>query len=102
MMKKQRAAMVTKEFLFLWTPPKNRVTVGVRSKPRRRLATTALLGLASVRSARASAANHRESISDIEVTDYARPQHFCGPQGRACGEQKLSPANRVRSVRPLD
>jgi hypothetical protein len=49
--------------LPLSTPSKNRTTVKVRYKLQRRLATTALLGLAPVRSARASAANHRESIS---------------------------------------
>jgi hypothetical protein len=56
-----------------------------------RFATTILLGLASVRSARACAANHRESITayrhddfgaandkvTIEVTDDACPQHSC-------------------------
>jgi hypothetical protein len=58
MMKKKRAAMVTKEIFFpsVSTPSKNRTNVGVRSTRRRRLATTALLGLALVRSARASAA----------------------------------------------
>jgi hypothetical protein len=58
---KQRAAMVTKEILFpsVSTPSKNRTSVGVSSTRQRRLATTALLGLAPVRSARASAADHR-------------------------------------------
>jgi hypothetical protein len=58
--------------------------------------TTALLGSAPARSTRASAANHRESISacrrdDLGVanvnvtsqaTDHACPQHFCAPLGR--------------------
>jgi hypothetical protein len=65
-------------------------------KRQRRLATTALLGLAPARSARASAANHRESISacrrdDLGVAtgnvtskamDHACPQHSCAPPGR--------------------
>ena len=65
MMKKQRAAMVTKEILLpsVSTPSKNRTTVKLSSRRQRRLATTALLDLASARSARACAANHRESIS---------------------------------------
>jgi len=42
-------------------PAKNRTTVGVRFNRRSRLAATALLGLAPVRSARVSAANHREA-----------------------------------------
>ena len=52
MMKKQRAVMVTKEILFpsVSTPSKNRTTVKVRYKLQRRLAATALLGLAPVRS----------------------------------------------------
>jgi hypothetical protein len=69
MMKKQRAAMVTKEFLFPSTPSKNRVTVGLRSRIQGRLAATALPGLAPVRSARASAANHWESISARQHDD---------------------------------
>ncbi len=62
----------------------------------RRLATTALFGLASVPSARASAANLRETINACQhdgsviangnvtskVTDYAFPQHSCAPRGR--------------------
>jgi hypothetical protein len=68
-----------------------------------------------MRSTCASAAHHRESISacqpdvrcskpycDIEVTDYACPQHSCAPRGRACGEQESPCPNRVRPVRPLD
>jgi hypothetical protein len=39
--------------LFLLMPAKNRTTVGVRFRRRSRLASTALLGLAPVRSARA-------------------------------------------------
>jgi hypothetical protein len=54
-MTRKRAAMVTKEILFpsLSTPSKNRTTVEVRSKLQGCLSTTTLLGLASVRSARA-------------------------------------------------
>ncbi len=60
----------------------------------RRLATTALLGLAPARSTRASAANHREIISacrhddsviandNVTVTDHACPQHSCAPRRR--------------------
>jgi hypothetical protein len=66
-LKKQRAGMVTKEFFLpsgsscvgqdsLSTPSINRTSVEVRSTRQRRLATTVLLGLAPVRSARASAA----------------------------------------------
>jgi hypothetical protein len=55
--------------LPLSTPFKNRTTVGVRFTRQRRLATTALLGFAPVRSARASAANHRESISACRHDD---------------------------------
>ena len=76
MMKKQRAVMVTKKILFpsVSTPSKNRTTVKLRYKLQRRLAATPLLGLAPVRFARASAANHRESISalphdDLHVTN---------------------------------
>jgi hypothetical protein len=57
--KRQRPAMVTKENLYSSVSCarcKNRTTVGIRSTRRRRLSTTALLGLALVRSARASAA----------------------------------------------
>ena len=71
--------------------------------------TTALLGLASVRSTRATAANHRQLISACrrdelgvansnvtsEVTDHACPQHSWRP-ARAPAE------SRVRSVRSLD
>src|SRR5580693_8762248 len=71
--------------------------------------TTALLGLASVRSTRATAANHRQLISACrrdelgvansnvtsEVTDHVCPQHSWRP-ARAPAE------SRVRSVRPLD
>jgi hypothetical protein len=46
-----------RNLLSLSTPSKNRTNVGLVSKLQRRLATTALLGLASVRSACASAAN---------------------------------------------
>jgi hypothetical protein len=49
--------------LPLWTPSKNRTNVKLASKLQGRLAKTALLGLAPLRSARASAANHRENIS---------------------------------------
>ena len=85
-----RAGMVTKEirFVSVLMPSKNRTTVGLVSKLQRRLATTALLGFALVRFARASAANHRESIIacrhddlgvandkvTIEVTDSAIKQ----------------------------
>jgi hypothetical protein len=70
------------------------------STRQRRLATTALLGLAPARSTRASAANHPESISacrpddsvianeNVTVTDHACPQP-CAPRGRR-GEQKSS------------
>jgi hypothetical protein len=44
-----------RNLLTLSTPSKNRTIVEVRSRRQRRLATTALLGLAPVRSARASA-----------------------------------------------
>ncbi len=65
LMKKQRASMVTKEILLpsVSTPPKNRTTVKLSSKRQGRLATATLLGVAPVRLARASAANHWESIS---------------------------------------
>jgi hypothetical protein len=61
---------------------------------------TALYGLAPARSARASAANHREIISacqrddlgvandNVTAADHAFLQHSCALQGRACGEQK--------------
>jgi len=42
-------------------PVKNRTIVKVSSRRRCRLSTTALLGLAPVRSARASAAHHPET-----------------------------------------
>jgi hypothetical protein len=67
-----------------------------------RLAMTALLGLAPVRSARAlppttgkaSAARQLDDLGvakskvTIAVTGYACPQHSCVPRGRACGERK--------------
>ena len=53
----------------LLMPVKNRTIVKVSSRRRCRLSTTALLGLAPVRSARASAANHRENISACQHDD---------------------------------
>jgi hypothetical protein len=50
-----------RNLLTLSTPSKNRTIVEVRSRRQRRLATTALLGLASVRSARASATTTGET-----------------------------------------
>jgi hypothetical protein len=93
--------------------------------------TTALLGLASVRSTRATAANHRQLISPCgrdelgvansnvtsEVTDQACPQHSACPAaprlavgpavelavGPAVERPARAPAeSRVRSVRTLD
>jgi hypothetical protein len=66
-----------------------------RQSSQRRLATTALPGFAPARSARASAANHRESISVCQnddsliangnvtskVTDEAFPQYSYAPRG---------------------
>ena len=102
--------------LSLSTPPKNRTTVGLSSKRRGRLAMTALLGVAPVRSARASAANHWESISacrpddlgvangkvTFEVTDYAYPQHSCALARARLRRAEINPMSRVRPVRPLD
>jgi hypothetical protein len=78
---------------------------GSKNSHQRRLATTALLGLAPARSTRASAANHGKSISacprdDLGVVVFSRGKPnlatVIGP--RNC-ESALS---RVRSVRPLD
>ena len=85
--------------------------------------TTALLDLASVRSTRATAANHRQLISACrrdelgvansnvtsEVTGQACPRHSACPAaprlavGLAVERPARAPAkSRVRSVRPLD
>ena len=63
---------------------------------------TALFGLAPMRSTRASAAHHRESISacrpdvrcskpygDIEVTIYACPQYYCARGGASANLSRL-------------
>jgi hypothetical protein len=50
-----------RNLLTLSTRSKSRTIVGVRSRRQRRLATTALLGLAPARSARASAATTEET-----------------------------------------
>jgi hypothetical protein len=76
-------------FFSLWTGPKSRTTVEVRPPHVSAVFTTAMLGLAPVRSTRASAVNPRKSISacrrdDLavansnvtpEVTDHACPQY---------------------------
>ena len=76
---------------------------------------TVLPGFAPVYSARASAANHRESISPCrhdglgvanenvtsKATDYAFPQNLLRPAG-APAESTNHRVTRVRSVRPLD
>jgi hypothetical protein len=99
-----------RNLLSLSTPSKNRTTVGLVSKLQRRLATTALLGLAPVRSTRASAANHREGISacrhddlgvangkvTIEVTDYACPLRSCGHATSRIRTAEIIAASRVR------
>jgi hypothetical protein len=82
--------------------------------------TTALLDLASVRSTRATAANHRQLISACRrdelavantnvtsvVTGQACPRHFACPGvpwGLALERPARAPGkSRVRSVRPLD
>jgi hypothetical protein len=68
-----------------------------------RLATTALLGLAPVRFARASAANHRKTSplasmmlgcskqkSNINMTDYACPQMGAHREGAALGRAEFT------------
>ena len=94
--------LVTKEFFLPYRRgPKTVLLWEQVSTRQRRLATTALHGLAPARSARASAANHPESITACQhddsviangtvtskSTDHACPQHSCAPRG-ACGEQK--------------
>jgi hypothetical protein len=73
--------MVTKEILF---PSISRRCFKKpyygESKFKGRLATTALLGLACVRSARASAANHPESISARPREDLGEKHHTPGHQ----------------------
>jgi hypothetical protein len=62
--------MVTKEILLpLLMPAKNRTTVNVAFKRRISFATTALLGLAPVRSARASAATTGGNLGDSQPDD---------------------------------
>ena len=77
--------------------------------------TTALLDLASVRSTRATAANHRQLISACrrdelgvansnvtsEVTGQACPRHSACPACRGA-PARATAKSRVRSVRPLD
>jgi hypothetical protein len=65
----QRSHGYQRNLLNLSTPPKNRATVRLSIISQRRLATTALLGLAPARSTRASAANHRESVSACRRDD---------------------------------
>jgi hypothetical protein len=71
MMKKHSAAMVTKEiFLTSRRHPKTMLLRDQVFTSQRRLAMTALPGLAPARSTRASAANHRESISACRRDDF--------------------------------
>jgi hypothetical protein len=76
-----------------------------------RLTTTALLGLALVRSTRASAAHPPGDISACKpddlgsanakvttVMDYACPLHGCGREGAACGEQNERPKQGALSA----
>jgi hypothetical protein len=77
---------------------------------------TALLDLASVRSTRATAANHRQLISACrrdelgvansnvtsEVTGQACPRHSACPRLAVVRPARATAKSRVRSVRPLD
>jgi hypothetical protein len=54
-------------FFPLWTAPKSRTTVEVRTSTFSAVFTTALLGLAPVRSTRASAVNPREAAALVGV-----------------------------------
>jgi hypothetical protein len=60
MMKKQSAAMVTKEIFLLPRRGPKTVLCATKYPYLSAVFTTALLGLAPARSARASAANHRK------------------------------------------
>jgi hypothetical protein len=62
--------MVTKEILLasLSTPPQNGTTVKVESNVGAVFATMAMLGVASARSARASAANHPKHQRSLSMT----------------------------------
>jgi hypothetical protein len=90
----------------VWLPNKSSSPIDAAQKPyycgsknshfRAVMPRLALLGRAPARSARASAANHRESISACQnddsviansnvtskVTDQAFPQYSCAPRGR--------------------
>ena len=80
-------------FFALWTRPPKPYYFGSKNPYVSAVFTTALLDLASVRSTRATAANHRQLISACrrdelgvansnvtsEVTDHACPQHSACP-----------------------
>jgi hypothetical protein len=59
----QRSHGYQRNLLSLSTPPENRTTVEASIHSQRRLAMTALPGLAPAHSARATAAHHREFIT---------------------------------------